>query len=51
MEKLAETICETIEDSKKIDEMSKMGRIAIEEKLSSGKMAEKLLKSYKEILT
>ena len=51
VEKLAETICETIEDSKKIDEMSKMGRIAIEEKLSSGKMAEKLLKSYKEILT
>jgi len=51
VEKLAETICETIEDSKKIDEMSKMGRVAIEEKLSSGKMAEKLLKSYKEILT
>ena len=51
VEKLGDTICETIEDSKKIREMSIRGKAAVKEKLSSVNMAEKLLKSYNEILT
>jgi len=49
--KLGDTICETLENSEKIREMSTRGRAAIEEKLSSANMAEKLIKSYNKILT
>ncbi len=51
VQKLADTICETLEDRKKIDDMIKRGRTAIEEKLSSENMAKKLLKLYRGILT
>ncbi len=50
VDKLADTICETLKDSKKIEEMSLKGRTAIKEKLSSVHMAKKLYKSYMEIL-
>jgi len=51
VQKLGDTICETLEDSEKINEMSKQGRAAIEGKLGSAGMAEKLYMSYNEIIT
>jgi glycosyltransferase involved in cell wall biosynthesis len=51
VQKLGDTICETLEDSEKINEMGKRGRAAIEGKLSSASMAEKIFKSYNEVLT
>ena len=51
VEKLGDTICETLEDSEKINEMGKRGRAAIEGKLGSASMAEKLYMSYNEIIS